>query len=356
MTSLKILFVTYSFPPMRGAEVTMTMNYVQTLPRMGFQLLILTGKPALRDLDMSSLADVPTGVKVVRAPSLEDFVLSVLSRLGVAVEADVMGLSIENPRAARSLGRALLRLAKSLKLLPNHVAGWTPFAARAGKRLIRDAGCIVTRSNPVTSHLVGLKLKLVSGLPWIACFSDPWALDPFPAYGGRIYPPRFVHALDTRLESRVVRLADKIVMTTEEQRKLYAANYPDYAGKFEVVPNSYSEGSETMMRDLRSKSHTISQRDDKRFLVVHTGNLFRRRSPEPVMKALGSIRASHPEVYAQLRVIFLGESSTFAHKPLEYGVSDVVEFMPPVTHVDALRFCVCDLFIIRTAIISGDNQ
>jgi len=130
MTSLKILFVTYSFPPMRGAEVTMTMNYVQTLPRMGFQLLILTGKPALRDLDMSSLADVPTGVKVVRAPSLEDFVLSVLSRLGVAVEADVMGLSIENPRAARSLGRALLRLAKSLKLLPNHVAGWTPFAAR----------------------------------------------------------------------------------------------------------------------------------------------------------------------------------------------------------------------------------
>lgn len=33
--------------------------------------------------------------------------------------------------------------------------------------------CIITSSNPIESHIVGLSLKVKTGLPWIASFSDP---------------------------------------------------------------------------------------------------------------------------------------------------------------------------------------
>ncbi len=346
----RVLLVSYSFPPLKGAEVTITTNYVQTLPTLGCSLMVLTGDPALKETDDDMIRSIPVGVLVVRATSIEDLVLRLLGRLGLADVRSVSELEVEMDDDSHQSTASVLSALRHAKPLPNHVVGWVPFATWKGKKLLRDVDCIISRSNPITSHLVALKLKSWSRLPWIACFSDPWTLDPDPPYSGRFFSPRFISTLSRRLERQIFRRADAVVLTTEEQRQMYSYEYPEFDSKIVVIPNSFPPDIQAQLVKLQDQITGPKSDEEAPYAILHAGNLFRRRSPEPVFVALVLLKNTQPDIYKNLRVTFLGEMSSFSTLVREYGLNDIVNVKPPVPRMEALRQCLAaDLLLLIDA-------
>src|SRR6185295_13505704 len=137
--------------------------------------------------------DAPPGVELVRVPSPEEW---------LAV-------------------RAAWRVVPGLRDFPDATRVWVPRAARAAVRIAAAGDCagLITFAQPWSDHVVGLRVKRATGLPWVAHFSDPWADSPYAT-------PR-QRSIWRRMEDEVVREVDAIVFVTDETAELVMAKYPD---------------------------------------------------------------------------------------------------------------------------------
>ena len=67
--------------------------------------------------------------------------------------------------------------------VPDEFRKWVPRAETAIRAHLERTGFVpdvlVTFGEPMSDHLVGLRLKRQMGLRWIAHFSDPWIDNPF---------------------------------------------------------------------------------------------------------------------------------------------------------------------------------
>ena len=164
-------------------------------------------------------------------------------------------------------------------LFPDAQIGWLPHAILNGLRCIRKMGVRVIFSSypPASSHLVGLALKRLTGLPWVADFRDCWTYDRLDAFRG---DEGLWAQAEHAVEARVVREAD--------------AGF----GRHRGVPEEFSEGgtprphanSSTYRTDLRPAE--IVNRDttkNARMRMVHTGSFslsHPRRSPAKLFEAI----------------------------------------------------------------------
>ena len=347
----RILMISYAFPPLRGAESIVTTNYATNLPKRGYEVMVLTGVPHLREADPEPNKQCPDSAPVYRVNSLEDLVLALVSRMHIGHEKEKTSLSAAGIRGDVGGGLVILDALRRFKLVPNHVSGWAFLAAIKGRALTKKfrVDYLVSRSNPVTSHLAALRLKGNSRIPWVACFSDPWALDPNPPYYDRYWSSAIMSKVNENLERKVVEKADRIVFTTQDQRSMYARKYERFERKFVVIPNSYDPKNYQKV----SSSHSCDKHDRK-FTIVHSGSLMRARSPEPFYKALSLLREKKDKITENIRVILVGESSTFSQLISEYGLDGIIQNVGPVSREEALKYVFgADLLLLMDAPSAG---
>ena len=168
------------------------LKFVKYLPEMGWDVTVLTSPLASRSYDVrdeSLLAEVPAGVRVVRASELA--VVRVRRRLRSPL------LRLRIPQAEHFVG------------WPDEISGWLPGAAAAAVRLARrwKPSVVLSTSFPYTAHLVGLVAARAAGVPWVADFRDEWTLNP---QGTQL--PRPLPQLNARAEGALVRRADRVIL------------------------------------------------------------------------------------------------------------------------------------------------
>ncbi|MCG2737894.1 MAG: glycosyltransferase [Candidatus Methanoperedenaceae archaeon] len=343
----QILLISYNFPPIKGAETTMTMNYVKSLSKLGWFLIVLTGKSSIRANDPEGLNEISKEVKVFRVRSIEDIALDIFFHIGLVNIQAVNDLSsqrgpIHKANLVKSIVIVILTFLKGMKFVPNHIAGWELFATRMGKRILREnnISAIVSRSTPITSHFIALELKKTSNLPWIACFSDPWTLAPNPPYSHKFLPSRFIKILNEYLERKIISSADKIVFTTKYQKDLYSEKYHDLEDKFVVIPNSF---------DPNENIECCNKKENK-FTIVYTGGLSGERSPEPFLKALVILKKERKKIYTDIRVIFIGNLATFANLIEDYNLCDIIKVKGELHRTEALKYLtIADILLLIDA-------
>ncbi|MDI6794841.1 MAG: hypothetical protein QME81_18575, partial [bacterium] len=155
----KLLFVTYGFPPLLNPRAIQVVRMAKYLLNFGWRTTILTvdEKSAFEISDSDLFSLIPEGIRVERVRTFEP----------------------------KNLIRILYRSLPLILALPDSKIGWAYFATRKGKDILKKGGydLILSSAQPFSSHLVGLKLKKETGLPWVAHFSDPWVDSPyFPDY------------------------------------------------------------------------------------------------------------------------------------------------------------------------------
>jgi glycosyltransferase involved in cell wall biosynthesis len=278
-------------PPMSGPRAVQVSRTLNELFSLGWESTAVCFGPRSRryhqDLELAARLRAPAGVTLVHVPSLEE----------------------------RLLFRALWRVVPPIKLLPDEKWVWIRRASRAALQLAaeRPFDVLVSFAQPWSDHLIGLRVHRITGLPWVAHFSDPWVDSPY--LRGQAWQRRIWQ----RMESEVVRQATAVIFVNSQTADRVMRKYPDeWRAKVHVVPHGF---------DPAQRQPRVAQSAEGPLRLVYTGRFYEGiRTPEPLLRALAMLMQRRP-LARDLHVTFVG-TPVPSHVRLasNLGLGDVVAF------------------------------
>jgi len=314
----RVLIVAYNFPPIGGVGIQRTVKHATYLPRSGWEPVVLTARdPGWGVRDAGNEAGLPADLTVVRAFSPEPVKLRrflgrtlrpLRGRPGSggagAGDADRAGAPAATGGAVQTPGRltrgalAVWGAAARWTFFPDEQVAWIPFAIRRGVALHREAAfdAVYSSSPPVSSHLAAALIARRAGVPWVADFRDPWIGNAFATP-----PPPHHRFFQSRIERRIARIADSIVMATGGLVEEFASRYPEAASRCVAIPNGYDRA------DLPETSEVPARPDDGRFHLVYGGSLYGTDELRVFLDGLELLLERKPELSDRLSVEFVGQ-------------------------------------------------
>ncbi len=315
---MRLLFVTYFFPPFTASASVRTGQTAARLHALGHDVWVLSAdcQPAGQDLPV----DLPAG-RVAYTPwlgsRLEAFMKGrVPERVGRPSAGARAGARATVTSATR---QAVRRAQQDLVYLPDDCIGWYPFALHAAlditERLPFDL--VYASGGPATSLIVSSRIARLRGLPWVAELRDLWSDNHY-----RYLPPWF-KGIDARLERRILGTAAGLVTMSDPWREVLEDRY---RVPVEVVYN----GFETTGRPDDAASAAPGE-----LVIAHLGTLYGgSRDPGPLFAALRALGDDARHV----RVEFYGaDHQLTAELAAAAGVAEHITVSPQVPYAESLR-------------------
>ena len=220
MRAMKILLVTWYFPPINDVAAIRTGAMAQYFRKQGHDVFVLT---ASRVGDASLVVPVAPD-KIRRARWFDVDVLRVRSEFDaiLAPKAASQAVAPEASKTWLARFRAWSSDAYTqIAHLPDRQVGWFFFAMAAGRELAKGQkfDLIYASGPPFTTHRIARALSRELGVPWIAEYRDAWSR--------YFYVPRpgWRQALDERIENATIRSAAAIVAVTPPWADYYRERF-----------------------------------------------------------------------------------------------------------------------------------
>ncbi len=287
----KVLVLSYYSPPCGYGYSIRVVNFVKFLPEFGWQPTLLTVREEYyKDntaLDYSPLQQFPPQLKIVRTHSLEP-----KQRLKqVSTVADKKG-------GLRQLATMFLSIIERNFFIPDVQILWGGVAFGVAKKLVTEAGidAILATAPPFSTLLLATLLKKATAKPLILDFKDMWV-------GRDQHHHKSVATTLTSaaIEKRIVRLADRVLLTTKWSYDAFCRRYPQQQDKFSIIPNGYDPQIESLVDNLPIKKPLSN-----RFRLVHSGHVGLDRDPQLFITVLKELTDESPQLASQLEVWFVG--------------------------------------------------
>jgi glycosyltransferase involved in cell wall biosynthesis len=334
------MLISYHFPPSRAVGGRRIAHFSKYLPLFGWNPVVLTTKiHNQEDRDRSGFCNT-NGAEVIRTSELCTS-LEIYSALKQSYKKlfnkyaahtsssdNHIPTSDDNSPECRKPYYKLRRHLLSFLTRPDTETGWIfPAIARAIREIRRqNIPLVLTSCPPYSVHLIGLLLKLLTGVRWVADFRDPWITT--------VPPELFVNTslslkFEKWLEKKVITTADMVTTNTENLCQALSQTYQEIPSKrFLAVSNGFDT-------DLLSKYNNMSKY--KKFTITYTGTLYLERSPEPLFSALSELLHEKKLTSEEVNLKLIGNCQFIHGKPIEnlirsYGLEHVVDVLPPVSY------------------------
>lgn len=341
----KVLFISYHFPPHGTPGALRIVRFAKHLQPLGWIPYVLTVKySSFPYIDYQLLRDLPNEIRVFRTFSFEFFD-------GINVTFPRNNIDFWDRRGIALPKRIFRKLLQTIEI-PDDKLDWVPFAFLKALQIIRDQkiDLIFTTGSPFSTHIVGLFLKKVTNIPWVADFRDPWTLNPYKEYRWKTRK-----RLEEVLEKKVLSSADLNICITELQKRLFLEKYTNIdSKKFQTVSNGF-DPDEFKAAPKRSKPVQPGK-----FKITYTGTFYTRRTPKYFLLALKKLFDKNESLRACIKVTFVGElgfdatenKHNFDHIR-ELGLENEVILPGLVSHRESLRYILdSDLLLL----IGGDME
>lgn len=295
--------IAFHFPPLAGSSgIQRTLRFVQHLPELGWEPIVLTAHPrAYPACSDDLMSEVPRGTIVKRAFALDT-----------------------------SKHLALFRRYPAFLARPDRWLSWRWGAVAAGLRLIREhRPAALWSTYPIaTAHLIGAELARRTGLPWIADFRDPMAQDGYPA------DPRTWHSFKA-IEEDALRHAARSVFVAPGAARMYRDRYSDVPGeRVRVIENGYDEESFAHIA-----VDTSAPLNPGKVTLLHSGVVYpSERDPTQLFAALRMLteqREIGPDTFC-MRLRASAHEPYLRKLATEHRVESLVDLAPPISYGDAL--------------------
>ena len=304
----RVLVMTYFFPPGGGVGVQRTLKFVEHLPALGWEPVVLAPRWApYRVMDPGLLDALDPELEVHRVVCLEPAGVRAAARViarrlrpGRGSGASAVGVPEAREASPRGTIRRWLNAAWAAwvraMFIPDEQMGWIPVAARSAAALHarRPVDVIYSSSPPPSTHLAAGLAKTLTGRPWVADFRDPWVDNAFAAPRSRAR-----RRLEGWLESWVIRHADRVIFATPGLRARYADRYPVRAPRFVTITNGYDRAEIGQPVPPRP-------RGDGTFHLVYAGSVYGTRELRIFLDGLEKAIERRPDLRTRLRVEFVG--------------------------------------------------
>jgi len=298
--------IAYHFPPLAGSSgIQRTLRFVQHLPSLGWQPLVLSAHPSAYEKTSDDLlADVPADTVVRRA------------------------YAIDTARHLQIAGRYLGWMAR-----PDRWISWKFDAVRQGLKLIGEfKPDVIWSTYPIaTAHVIASALHRKTGIPWVADFRDPMAQEGYPA------DPRTWQSY-LAIEADAAAQARYCVFTTPSAARMYQQRYPAAASCMVVLENGYDEESFSSAVQ-QPHSASVLAAGTRPLVMLHSGIVYpSERDPTQLFAALGRLQEAGTLGPSDLRIRFrasvhdeLLQSLAQAH-----GAQGFIELCPAIPYREAL--------------------
>ena len=331
---MRVLIVSYYFPPAAGGGVQRVLSWCRYLPEYGWDVHVLAPDDP-RWIDSGGGLEVPSDTIVHRSENPSP--ASLRPREYVAAARGPL----------HRMWRRLVLLPRRIRIPDMHI-GWARPSVRAGMRVVRehDIDLIISSSPPETTHVIASRIARRTGIPWIADYRDSWLDLPHL----RLDRPtvRFKHALNRLLARRVMRGAKAVTTVSDPLAHDLRRRHPKL--RVEVVTN----GVDTAQ--LMNLPHPSSLLDgttrDDRFVVSYTGNFFGRQSPQSFLAAVTRLMERRPDIPGLMRIRFVGGIKAEDHAVIDASqqLSSMVERIPFMDYRDVLaEQAAADLLLLYVA-------
>jgi len=298
--------VALDFPPCQSAGVQRTLHFKKYVEKNGWHPLVLTSKPMIYDkLNVSELnSQAYFNDDIYRAFGLNAF--KHLSFKGKHFE---------------------------FTTLPDKFSTWYWDAVRVGRNIIKhhQPELIWTTFPCSTSVRIGLNLKRVSGLPWVADFRDPFS-------GTNPYV-RTKNPIGKFIDEQCVRYADALVFTTKNAAKLYLEEYPFLdESKVFIIPNGYSEAAFQSLRVANTNAE--NGEGSEKITVLHSGFLYPGgRDISTLIDVLVQLKEDTPKVFNKLHFVFRGctPGNDILSKLRLHSLVDKMVFLPTIPFSESIQ-------------------
>ncbi|MCK4576136.1 glycosyltransferase [candidate division WOR-3 bacterium] len=330
----KVLIIAYYFPPVGEGGVQRTAKFVKYLPELEWEPVVLTVKERIyrktnRVIDVSLLKEIPKSVHVIRTKCID------LANISKRVKAD----SVSNSSNV------------SLKMLMNKIGGllinpdaqmfWIPIATTVGLKLINQhkIDIIYSTGNPWSDHIIGAILNIVTRLPWVVDYRDPWNLNPYLTHSSKIR-----ENLQLFLEASVIKHANKVIFTTERTKKDYERVFGD--GKFVIIRNSFDP------LDFES----VKPKRFQKFTIVYSGSMQHYRGPYYFISGLWNWLKRCPQARQELQINILGKINEEAKTLIDkLGLQDVMNLIGYVSHKESIAYLLGADVLLSIVDVGGET-
>jgi glycosyltransferase involved in cell wall biosynthesis len=302
--SIRILIVTYAFPPLNAIASHRPYSWAKAWRELGHEIEVLTfaKHPVDGALDL---------------------------------QRDLAGMRVHEigylPRPRGSVARwekikAMTRRVRfSLGMFGDPRLLAAPALARAARKLgdERRFDLVVATAPPEITFMAARAMCKRTGAPWVADFRDHWSQDM------TLYRSRLAAWLTGPLNRWLVAPAAALVTVSRGLQKRLAA---EFGREVLVSYNGF----------FAADAVTPRAPADGRRHIVYTGRLYPdKQDPEPLLRALRTLRQEMPDLAQRLAVDFYGHDDPALRALLErYGVADCVKlygFVPYTGSIAAQR-------------------
>lgn len=336
---MKILIITYYWPPAGGPGVQRWLKFVKYFKEFGIEPIVYVPENPTYPLEDSSLlSEIPEGIEVLRHPIFEPYRFAqVFSKK----ETKTISKGIIAGKERQSFIQRLLLFIRGNFFIPDARKFWVRPSVKYLKKYLSEnkIDTIITTGPPHSVHLIGKELKQQVNLRWFADFRDPWTTI---GYHDKLKLTKRSMQKHKSLERAVLQTADHIVVTSFTTQKEFkdSTNTP-----ISVLTNGY---------DRESISEVIL---DTKFTVSHIGSLLSGRNPKNLWKALYDLIQENEAFSASFQLQLVGAVSDDVLSSIkEAGLSDFLILEGYVPHTEAIKIQRSSQVLLLIEIDSEDTR
>nr|WP_108805426.1 glycosyltransferase family 4 protein [Aquimarina sp. Aq107] len=318
---LKVLLITYYWPPAGGPGVQRWLKFVKYFRDFGIEPIVYVPKnPTYPLIDESLVNDIPKGIQVIEHSIFEPYRFAEIFSKN---ESKTISKGIIANDSKQSFVQRLLLYIRGNFFIPDARKFWVTPSVKFLSKFIEEnnINTIITTGPPHSVHLIGKKLKSELNLTWVADFRDPWTTI---GYHNKLKLTKRSINKHKELEKRVLSAVDHITVTSYTTREEFSeiTNKP-----ISVITNGYD--TEEVVSEIKL---------DKEFTVSHIGSLLSGRNPEKLWNVLYDLTQENSEFAKVFRLQLVGAVSEDVLLSIkEAGLSPFLENKGYVSHKEAIE-------------------
>ena len=311
---MKVLIITYYWPPAGGSGVQRWLKFVKYLQEYGIEPVVYTVDNAryLKE-DKTLLDDVPRNTKVLKHSIWEPTDLLFWKKK----KSQKSGISNISQNRFLSFIRGNF-------FIPDPKVFWVNSSVKFLQKYLNSnkVDAIISTGPPHSMHLIAQKLHKKNKLKWIADFRDPWT-DLY--YNKDFSEQSFAKKKNKILEKSVLKNADCVLTVSESLKEQFSIN----ARRVEVITNGYDN-------ETRSAEDTVL---DKLFTISYIGLLPKQSNPKLFFKVLQELCSQNEDFKNDLKLNFIGDISDDVRvEVLKNNLEKNTSFKGYVDHEKAIEF------------------
>ncbi|WP_405565613.1 glycosyltransferase family 4 protein [Polaribacter sp. Asnod6-C07] len=311
---MKVLIITYYWPPAGGSGVQRWLKFVKYLQNFDIEPIVFTVDNAnYPKEDKSLLNEIPKDVKVLKQPIWEP--------------TDLLFWKNKNQHKkdiSNSTNSGFLSFIRGNFFIPDPKIFWVKPSVKFLNQILKEnpVDVIISTGPPHSMHLIAKKISKKNNVKWLADFRDPWS-DLY--YNKDFNQLSFAKKRNIELENSVFKSTDCLLTVSNTLKK----EFTNKTQRVEVITNGFDD-------EVATKNNV---RLDKKFTISYIGLLPKQSNPKLLFKVLQKLCLENFGFKNDLKINFIGDISDEVKKEIEFNnLIDNTVFKGYVSHKEAIIY------------------